>query len=91
MARGHKEVSTSQVGRRRGTSRETNTVSSLVAAMSTEELRLYNQIPIEINLETLDGAVILTFREVNNVIYFTRKQFAIGLRLPVPSIVKRFL
>ena len=40
MARGHKEVSTSQVRRKRGTPRETPTASSLVATMSVEELRL---------------------------------------------------
>ena len=40
MARGHEEVLTSQAGRRRGTPRETLTTSSLVAAMSAEELRL---------------------------------------------------
>ena len=55
MARGHKEVSTSQAGRRRGTPREMSTVSNLVAAMSTKELRLYNQIPIEISMEMSDG------------------------------------
>ena len=61
MARGHEEVSTSQAERRRGTPRETLTTSSLVAAMSVEELRLYNQILVEISLETLDGAATSTF------------------------------
>ena len=42
MTRGYEEVSNSQVRHWRGTPRETSTVSSLVAAMSTEELRLYN-------------------------------------------------
>ena len=45
MARSHKEVLTSQAGHRRGTSWETPTTSNLVAAMSVDELRLYNQIP----------------------------------------------
>ena len=40
MARGHEEVSTRQVGHRRGTSWEMPITSSLVAAMSAEELRL---------------------------------------------------
>ena len=73
MARGHEEVSTSQVGRRRGTLRETPTTSSLVAVMSAEELRLYSQILAEISLETLDSASTSTFREANNAIYFTRE------------------
>ena len=42
MAGDHEEVSISQIGCRRGTPWETPTVSSLVAAMSVEELRLYN-------------------------------------------------
>ena len=42
MVRGHKEVSTSQVGHRRGAPQDTPTISSLVAAMSAEELRLYS-------------------------------------------------
>ena len=52
MARGHKEVLTSQVGCRRGTPWETPTASSLVVAMSVEELRLFIQIPAKISLET---------------------------------------
>ena len=42
MARGHEEPSTSQVGLKRGISREMSTVSSLVVAMSIEELRSFN-------------------------------------------------
>ena len=48
MTRGHKEVSTSQVRRRRDTPRETPTASSLVVVMSVEELRFYNQISVGI-------------------------------------------
>ena len=47
MARGYEEVSSSQAGCRRGTPRETPTASSLVATMSTKELRLYSQVPAE--------------------------------------------
>ena len=42
MEKGYEEVSSSQAGCRRGTPLETPIASSLVAAMSTEELRLYN-------------------------------------------------
>ena len=42
MARGYEEVSSSQAGRRRGTHWEMPIASSLVAAMSIEEQRLYN-------------------------------------------------
>ena len=73
MGRGYEEVSTNQVGRRRGTPREMPIASNLVVAMSTEELRLYNQIFVEISLEMSDGAATSTVGEAGNVIYFTRE------------------
>ena len=91
MARGHEGVSTSQAGRRKGTPRETPTVSSLVVAMFAEELRLYIQIPPKISLETSDSAIISTLGESNNAAYFTWEQFVVRLRLPIPSLVKQFL
>ena len=88
MARGHEEVSTSQAGRKRGTSRETPTASSLVVAMSAEELRLFNQVPVKISLEISDDVATLTFGEADNAVYFTHEYFPAGLRLLVPSLVK---
>ena len=91
MARGHEKVLTSHAGHRRGTPRETPTARSLVATMFAEELRLYGQIPTEISLETSYGVITSTVGEVDNVVYFTWEQFVVGLRLPVPSLVKQFL
>ena len=91
MARVHEEVSTSLAEHRRGTPREMPTASNLVTAMYAEELRLYSQIPIEISMEMSKGATTSTFGEADNVVYFTPEQFAAGLRLPVPSLVKQFL
>ena len=71
MTRGYEEVSTSQAGHKRGTPQEMLTARSLVTAMSTEELGLYNQVPIEISLEMLDGSTASTIWEENNAIYFT--------------------
>ena len=59
--------------------------------MSVEELKLFSKIPTEISLKTSDDAATSTFKEVDNVVYFTREQFATRLRLPVPSLVKQFL
>ena len=42
MERGHKEVLTSQARCRRGMPQEAPTASSLVAVMSTKQLRLYS-------------------------------------------------
>ena len=91
MARGYEEVSNSQTGRRRETPWETPTASSQVVAMFAEELRLYSQVPTEISLEMSDGLAASTIGEANNTIYFTQEQFSIGLRFPVPSLVKQFL
>ena len=41
MMRGQEKTSTSQVGRRNGSSRESPTTSSLVSSMSMEELRSF--------------------------------------------------
>ena len=91
MTRGHEEVSTYQARRKKGTPRETPAASSLIAAMSVEELRLYSQIPVEIDLETLDDVATSIVGEAGNVVYFTQEQFVTRLRLLVPSLVKQFL
>ena len=71
MVRGYEEVSSSQAWHRRGTPQETPTANSLVVAMSTEEMRLYSQVPAEISLEMSDNSTALTIGEANNAIYFT--------------------
>ena len=91
MVRGHEEASTSHVGRKRGTPRETPTESSLVTSMSTEDLRSFRQVLVAIRLEMLDGATTSTMGATDNVVYFTREQFVAGLCLPIPSLVKQFL
>ena len=39
----------------------------------------------------VDDPTALTIGGANNVVYFTHEQFVIGLRFPVPSLVKQFL
>ena len=74
MVRDHEEVSTSQVGRKRGKPPhlETPTVSSLVAAMSVEELRSFKQVPSAIILEVSYGRTAPTIGGADNAVYFTR-------------------
>ena len=91
MTRGQEETSTSQARRRRGPSRELPFASSLVSSMSMEELRSYCQILDNISLELSDGPTASTVGEADNTIYFTREQFAAGLRFLVSSLVKQFL
>ena len=88
MARGYEEVSTNQARHRRGTPQETPTARNLFVVMSVKELRLYNQVPVEFNLEMLDGPTTSTVGEVDNAIYFSREHFATALHFPVPSLVK---
>ena len=88
MEKGYEEVSNSQAGRRRMSPWEKPTASNLVATMSAEELRLYNQVPTEINLEMLDSLTTSIVGEADNAIYFIREQFVARLPFPVPSLVK---
>ena len=68
------------------------TASSLVTAMSVEDLISFSQVPAGIiSLELSDGAVVPIVGGVDNAVYFTREQFATGLRFPIPSLVKQFL
>ena len=73
MARGQKETSTSQAGRRRGPSRDTPSASSIISSLSMEELRSYCQIPNNIDFELLDSLTESTTNEEDNVVYFTRE------------------
>ena len=91
MARGHEEASTSQAGRKRGTPWETPMVSSLVAAMSVEDLRPFIQVPSPIRFKVSNDTTSSTMGAADNAVYFTREQFFAGLCLPVCSLVKQFL
>ena len=71
MARGQEETSTNQAGCRKGTPRESPTVSSLIAAMSAEELRSFCQVNADISLELSDRVAVSTVRWVDNTVYFT--------------------
>ena len=91
MAGGQEETSTSHVGRKRGTPQEMLTTSSLVAAMSIEDLRSFSQVHVGISLELSNGVAVTTTRGTDNVVYFTQEQFATRIRFPIPSLVKQFL
>ena len=60
MARGQEETSTSQAGRKRETPWESLAASSLVAAMSIEELRSSCFFPAGISMELSDRAIVST-------------------------------
>ena len=73
MAGGREETSTSQAGRKRGIPWEMPTTSSLVATMSVEDLRSFNQVPVGISLVLSDDAAVPTAEGADNVVYFTRE------------------
>ena len=89
--RGQKDTSTNQVGRKRGSSWESPTTSSLVASLFVEELRSFYRVPDNIRLEFSDGSAFSTVREADNAVYFTWEQFITGLCFPISSLVKQFL
>ena len=91
MMRGQEETSTSQVGRRKGSIRESPTTSNLVSSMSMVEMRSFYRVPHDISLDLLDEPTCSTIGQAHNVVYFTREQFVVGLRFPVSSLVKQFL
>ena len=88
MARGQEETSTSQAGHKRGIPRESPTASSLVAAISVEDLRSFCQVPENISLELSDGAAVSNVRGADNAVYFTWEQFIASLCFPILLLVK---
>ena len=91
IARGQEETSTSEAGRRRGPSRDTPFVSSLISSLSMEELRSYCRIPNNIDFKLSDCPSESTIDEEDSVVYFTLEQLAAGLRFPISSLVKKVL
>ena len=73
MMRGQEETSTSQVGRRKGSIRESPTTSSLVSSMSMVEMRSFYRVPHDISLDLLDEQTRSTIGQAHNVVYFTRE------------------
>ena len=56
-----------------------------------KELRIYYEIPDNIDLKLMDKPDESTLGGEHNVVFFTREQLAAGLRFPMPAFVKQFL
>ena len=89
MARGREETSTS--GRLGGRPQATPSVRSVIASLTMEELKVYWEVPDNINLRLMERADDSTLGREHNGVFFTREHLAVGLRFPVPTIVKQFL
>ena len=89
MVRGREETSTS--GRLEGRLRATSSTSSIISSLTMEELRVYFEVPNNINLRLMERADESTLGGKHNDVFFTREHLAAGLRFPMPTIVKQFL
>ena len=89
MARGREETSTS--GRPGGRLRATSSASSIISSLTMEELRVYCEVPNNINLRLMERADESTLGGKHNDVFFTWEHLAVGLRFPMPAIVKQFL
>ena len=85
MARGWEQTSTS--GHPGGRPRATPSTSSVIASLTMEELKVYCEVPDNINLQLMERADDSTLGGEHNGVFFTREHLAVGLRFPVPAIV----
>ena len=56
-----------------------------------EELRSYCEILEDIDLKLMEDPDESTLGGEHNAVFFTRDQLVVGLRFPVPALVKQFL
>ena len=89
MARGQEETSTS--GHPGGHLRATPSANSIISFMTMEELMAYCEVPYNIDLRLMDRTDESTLGGEHNGVFFTREHKAVGLRFPVPALVKKFL
>ena len=89
MARGQEETSTS--GRQGERTRAAPSISNIIASLMMEELKAYCEVPDNIDLKLMDREDESTLDGEHNGVFFTQEHLAVGLRFPVPAIVKKFL
>ena len=86
MVRGREETSTS--GRPGGWPRAKPSASNIIASMTMEELKVYCEVPDNIDLRSMERANESTLGGEHNGVFFTGEHLAAGLRFPMPAIVK---
>ena len=89
MVRGREE--TSRSGNPGGRPRAKPSASSVIASLTMEELKVYCEVPNNIDLRLMERADDSTLGGEHNGVFFTREHLAAGLHFPVPAIVKQFL
>ena len=89
MVRGWEETSTScRLG---GRPRAKPSASNAIASLTMEDLKVYCEVPDNIDLRLMERADDSTLGGEHNGVFFTREHLEVGLRFPVPTIVKQFL
>ena len=71
MARGQEATSTSQVGRKRKPTRGTPSTSSIISSLPMEELRVYCDVPDNIDLKSMEELDESTLGGEHNAVFFT--------------------
>ena len=89
MVRDREETSTS--GRPGGPPRAKLSASNVIASLTMEELKVYCEVPDDIDLRLMEKADDSTLGGEHNGVFFTREHLAAGLRFPILAIVKQFL
>ena len=89
MVRGREETSTS--GRPGGRPRARPSARNVIASLTMEDLKVYCEVPDNIDLRLMDRADDSTLGGVHKGVFFTLEHLAAGLRFPVSVIVKQFL
>ena len=78
-------------GRPGGRPRAKPSASNVIASLTMEELKVYCEVPENIDLRLMERADDFTSGGEHNGVFFTRENLAAGLRFPIPAIVKQFL
>ena len=86
MVRGREETSTS--GRPGGRPPARPSARNVIASLTMEDLKVYCEVPDNIDLRLMDRADDSTLGWVHNGVFFTPEHLVAGLRFPVPAIVK---
>ena len=87
MARGREETSMS--GRPGGRLRAMPSASSIISSLTMEELKVYCEVPNNIDIWLMERADESTLGGEHNGVFFTR--LAVVLHFLMPAIVKQFL
>ena len=78
-------------GRPGGRPRAKPSASNIIASLMMEELKVHYKVPNNIDLWLMERADKSTLGGEHNGVFFTREHLTVGLRFPVPAIVKQFL